>query len=100
MKQLDFRSTDFSRCFDLKKLAISLISDSVEYTHYAIFNIYKKVSLIYPKCAAIGFFFQGTQRRVRNSRGKQAIRVRATEVLLYFLIYSVLLSGFILHVWD
>ena len=28
-------------------------------------------------------FFKGTQRRVRNSRGKRAISVRATEVLLY-----------------
>ena len=29
-------------------------------------------------------FFQGTQERVRNSRGKQAIGFRAIEVLLYF----------------
>ena len=28
-------------------------------------------------------FFQGTQERVRNSRGKRAISVRATEVVLY-----------------
>ena len=28
-------------------------------------------------------FFQGTEERVRNSRGRQAISVRATEVLLY-----------------
>ena len=28
-------------------------------------------------------FFQGTQERVRNSRGKRAISVRAIEVLLY-----------------
>ena len=28
-------------------------------------------------------FFQGTQERVRNSRGKQAISVRATEGLLW-----------------
>ena len=27
--------------------------------------------------------FLGTQERVRNSRGKRAISVRATEVLLY-----------------
>ena len=27
--------------------------------------------------------FQGTKERVRNSRGKRAISVRATEVLLY-----------------
>ena len=30
----------------------------------------------------MGFFLE-TQERVRNSRGKRAIRVRATEVLLY-----------------
>ena len=29
-------------------------------------------------------FFLGTQERVRNSRGKRAISVRAIEVLLYF----------------
>ena len=29
-------------------------------------------------------FFLGTQERVPNSLGKQAIGVRATEVLLYF----------------
>ena len=28
-------------------------------------------------------FFQGTGERVRNSRGRRAIIVRATEVLLY-----------------
>ena len=28
-------------------------------------------------------FFQGAQERVRNSRGKRAISVRAIEVLLY-----------------
>ena len=29
-------------------------------------------------------FFRGTQERVRNSRGKRAISVRASEVPLYF----------------
>ena len=29
-------------------------------------------------------FCQGTQERVRNSRGKRAISVRATEVLLCY----------------
>ena len=42
----------------------------------------RKISLNYPKSAAVGFF-QGTQERVRNSRGRRAIRVRAIEVLLY-----------------
>ena len=32
-------------------------------------------------------FFLGTQERVRNSRGKQAISVRATEVILYFYVH-------------
>ena len=30
-------------------------------------------------------FFLGTQARVRNSRGKRAISIRATEVLLYLM---------------
>ena len=40
-----------------------------------------------PKLSQIcsyGIFFLGTQARVRNSHGKRAISVRATEVLLYF----------------
>ena len=36
----------------------------------------------YAKSAAMGFC-QWSQARVRNSRGKRAISVRATEVLLY-----------------
>ena len=57
--------------------------NSNEYTQYTIFNIKKrKIALDYPKSSAMGFF-QGTQERVRNSRGKRAISVRATEVLLY-----------------
>ena len=56
--------------------------DSNEYTQYTIFNMNKKKTLSYPKSAAMGFFFKGTQEQVRNSRGKQAISVRATEVLL------------------
>ena len=56
--------------------------DSNEYTQHTTFNILKKITLNYPKSTAIGFF-PGTQERVRNSRGKQAISVRATEVLLY-----------------
>ena len=55
--------------------------DSNEYTQYTIFNIKKKITLNYSKSAAMGFF-QRTQERVQNSRGKRAISVRATEVLL------------------
>ena len=36
-------------------------------------------------------FFLGTQEQVRNIRGKRAISVRATEVLLY-LAYTVPVS--------
>ena len=57
--------------------------DSNEYTQYTIFNIKKEN---YPKLSQIwsyGFLFQVTQERVRNSHGKRAISVRATEVLLY-----------------
>ena len=57
--------------------------DSNEYTQYTIFNVKKKITLNYPKFAAIGFLFQGAQERVRNSCGKRAIGVRAIKVLLY-----------------
>ena len=52
--------------------------------HNIPFSIYIKIyiKLNYPKSAAKGFFL-GTHERVRNSRGKRAISVRATEVLLY-----------------
>ena len=46
-----------------------------------VFNIKKKVTLNNPKSEVKGFFLR-TQEHVRNSRGKQAISVRATEVLL------------------
>ena len=55
--------------------------DSYEYTQYTIFNIKKKITLNYPKSAAMRFF-QGTQEQVRNSRVKRAISVRATKLLL------------------
>ena len=57
--------------------------DSNEYTQYITFNIKKmKITLNYSKSAGMGFF-QGTQERVRNSRGERDISVRATEGLLY-----------------
>ena len=40
---------------------------SNEYTQCTILNIKKKITLNYPKTAAMGFF-QGTKERVRNSR--------------------------------
>ena len=52
-------------------------------TYTIPFSITKtKICLTYPKSAAMDFF-QGTQERVRNSRGKRATSVRATEGLLY-----------------
>ena len=60
--------------------------DSNEYTQHAIINIKKKITLNYLKYNSVcsyGIFFQGTQERTRNSRGKRAIGVRAIEVLLY-----------------
>ena len=59
--------------------------DSNEYTQYTIFNMNKKKTIHCPKSAAVAFF-QGTQVRVRNSRGKRAISVRAIEVLLYIIV--------------
>ena len=51
-------------------------------THNIPFSISnKKITQNYPKSAAMGFF-QGPQQRIRNSRGKRAIGVRATEVVL------------------
>ena len=42
----------------------------------------KKITLYYPKSAAMGFF-KGTKDQVRISSGKGAISVRATEGLLF-----------------
>ena len=52
-------------------------------THNIPFSVLKrKITINCPKSAAVGFF-QRTEERVRNSRGRRAISVRATEVLLY-----------------
>ena len=64
--------------------------DSNEYTKHTIFNIEKKITLNYSKynnVCSYGTFFLGTQERVRNSRGKRVIGVRAIEVLLYICIW-------------
>ena len=55
--------------------------DSNENTKYTVFNMIKKITLNYPKSAAMGFF-PGTQERVRNNCGKRDISVQAIEVLL------------------
>ena len=49
-------------------------SESNEYTHYTIFSIKKKKTLNFPNSAVMEFF-QGTQERVLNSRGNQAIEI-------------------------
>ena len=56
--------------------------DSNEYTQYIIFNINTKC---HPKLSQICSYgnFPRTQERVRNSRGKRVISVRAIEVILY-----------------
>ena len=55
--------------------------DTNEYTKHTIFNIKKKITLKYPRSAVVRFF-QGTEERVRNSRGKRAISVRAIDWLV------------------
>ena len=56
--------------------------DSNRYTKHTISIWIRKISLNYPRFAAVGFF-QGTQERVRNNCGRRAISVRAIEVLSY-----------------
>ena len=63
-------------------LELPHLGDSNEHTHYTIFNIKKEVTQIHPESSAMGFL-PGTQERARNSRGKRAISVLATGVLLY-----------------
>ena len=60
--------------------------DSNENTQYTIFKCKKNEKIKPPyniQNLQPGDSFQGTQERIRNSRGKRAISVRATEVLLY-----------------
>ena len=56
--------------------------DSNEYTQYTIFNIIKKNTQNYPKSTAMGIFPRDWSWSSSSSRGKQAISVWATEVLL------------------
>ena len=55
-----------------------MLGDSNEYIQYSTFNIKNKITLDYPISASVGLF-QATRERVRNSNGKRAISVRATE---------------------
>ena len=63
---------------------LSQRGDSNEYTQHTIFNIKKEKYPYLSQICSYGFLFKGTQERVRNSHGKRAISVRATEVLLYY----------------
>ena len=79
---------NFSIFFNMKVSCVfSLESphrgDSNEYTQYTIFIIKKENPPKFSQICSYGFCLQGTQERVRNSRVKRAISVRATEVLLY-----------------
>ena len=56
--------------------------------HNIPYSILRKSHEIIPNTimsAAMGLFLLGTQELTQNSRGKRAISVRATKVLLYFL---------------
>ena len=55
---------------------------SLESPHQGDFQYKKKITLNHPKTAAAMGFFLESQERVQNSHCKQAISVRATEVLL------------------
>ena len=78
----------FSILFNMKVCCVSSLESphrgaSNEYTQYTIFNIKKKITLNYPKSAAMGFCSNGLKNEFETaSRGKRAISVRATEVLL------------------
>ena len=46
----------------------------------------------YNNVCSCGIILSGTQERVQNSRGKQSICVRATEVLLYIVSWIIALK--------
>ena len=64
-------------------------------THNIPYQYKKKFKRNYPKYnyvrSYVFLFLLGTPERVRNSRGKRAISVRATEVLLYIQTVKVLI---------
>ena len=56
--------------------------ESNEYTQYTMFQYKKENLLNYPKSVTMEFV-SSDLKRVRNSRGKRVISVRAIEVLMY-----------------
>ena len=64
-------------------LETSQQGDSNEYTQYTISQYKRENHSELSQNLHLWDLFQRTQERVRNSRGKRAISVRATQVLLY-----------------
>ena len=56
--------------------------DSDEYTQYTISQYKKRKSSLIIRNLQLCDFFQGTQKWVQNSQGKQAISVPVIEALL------------------
>ena len=71
--------------FSLESIHRGDFKEYTQYTNCDIRKEKKKNTIYHLKSVAIGFF-QGTQERVRNSHGKQAISVRATDGLLYLVL--------------
>ena len=82
---ISFRFFFTMKVFCLFLLESPRWGDSNESTQYTIFTIKKKNHPKFSQICSYEIFFLGTHERVRNSRGKQAISVRVTEVLLYIL---------------
>ena len=87
MRQVRRQNRDiFTIFFNMKVYCVfSLESphqgDSNEYTQYSIFNIKKEITQNYSEFAAVRFFPRDSRMSSKN-RGKRAISVGATEVLL------------------
>ena len=71
----------FSIFFNMKVYCMFSL-ESNEYTQHTVFNVKNRKSPKSSQICSYGIFL-GTQELVRNSHGKRAISVRATENLLY-----------------
>ena len=67
--------------------------DSNEYTQYTIFNIKKKITLYYPKPAAMGFFSKGLKNEFETAVVNEP---SVFEPLKVYCIFLLLLSLFLL----
>ena len=63
--------------------------------HCTIFNLKKRITVYYPKSAAMGFLPRDSRTNSKQpwKTGKRAISVRATEGLLYTLYLEVCANG-------